>query len=261
MKNIIYTFVLCLLIQGPVSAGTTMKLVPEVLKGQKIVTQENSEAVISHKKKSSVALRPPPDGYSLKARPMIYVSVYGADKSYDFSTEDIQVFVDGNPHQVLTYDAFVEVIKQRKENELKALKTRYDILAMNAAQGAYTSAKDPEVFAPGLGSTNVASPGARAQKEQTSSVYNVHSVARSQNQFDAEKQARTSAIEEGTAKQLAFADAAMLKKTTVLPNEWHRGYAAVEKMPDPAQPHEVKIIVTVAGEKHEFLFNHLKTQE
>jgi hypothetical protein len=64
-----------------------------------------------------------------------------------------------------------------------------------------------------------------------------------------------------TAKELAVIDSIMVKKTTVLPDTWYRGYTALEKIPDPAQPHKVKIIVSVAGEQHEFLLNHLKVQE
>jgi hypothetical protein len=92
-------------------------------------------------------------------------------------------------------------------------------------------------------------------------TYDVSSLARSQSQINSEMQAEKDAIERRTAQELSVADAVMLKKTTVLPDTWHRGFIAIEKIPDPTQPHEVKIIVTVAGEKHEFLLNHLKTQE
>jgi hypothetical protein len=53
----------------------------------------------------------------------------------------------------------------------------------------------------------------------------------------------------------------MLQKATVEPNEWHRSFVAIEKIPDPARPHEIKIIVPVAGEGHEFLFDHSEIQQ
>ncbi len=254
MKKIIFTFALCLLIQGYVSAETTMMLIPQVLKGQKIIIQKDSEAIISHKK-SSVALRPPPDGYSLAGRPLILVSVYGTGKSYDFSTEDIQAFVDGNPHRVFTYDEYVEEIKQRQENEIKAVESKYDAISKDSAQEAYTPSSDPEVATPSSTRNTVGS------KSSGGYQYNLSSLARDQSQITSEMQAQKDAIEKRTAEELAVADSIMLKKTTVLPNKWHRRYIAIEKIPDPTQPHEVKIIVTVAGEKHEFLLNHLKAQE
>ncbi len=255
MKNIIFTFVLCLLIQGIVSAETTMKLVPQVLKGQKIITQENSEAVVSHKK-SSAALRPPPDGYSLEARPMILVSVYVAAKPYDFSTEDIQIFVDDKPHKIFTRDEFVEEIKQRQANEIKTVESKYDALIRDAAQNAYTPSSSAEVETPSL--TNKNTVGSMSSGGVT---YDVSSVARSQSQINTKMQAEKDAIEKRTAQEIAVTDSILLKKTTVSPDTWYRGYIALEKIPDPAQSHVVKITVSVAGEKHEFLFNHLEAQE
>jgi hypothetical protein len=34
----------------------------------------------------------------------------------------------------------------------------------------------------------------------------------------------------------------------------------MEEIPDPSQPHQVKVVVRAAGEEHEFLLNHLKVQ-
>jgi hypothetical protein len=255
MKNLIFTFVLCLLIQGNVSAETTMKLVPQVLKGQKIITQDNSEAIVSHKK-SSAALRPPPDGYSLEARPMILVSVYVAKKPCDFSTDDIKIFVDDNPHKIFTSDEFVEEIKQRQSNELKTVESKYATLLRDAAQNAYTSSSSAEVQTPsGSGKNTVGSTSSGGV------TYDVSSVARNQSQVSSQKQAEIDAIEKRTTKELAFANDIMLKKTTINADTWYRGYIALEKIPNPAQPHVIKIIVSVAGEKHEFLFNHVKAQE
>jgi len=255
MKNIFFTFVLCLLIQGNVSAETTMKLVPQVLKGQKIITQENSEAIVSHKK-SSVALRPPPDGYSLEARPMILVSVYVAAKPYDFSTEDIQIFIDDNPHRIFSRDEFVAEIKQRQANEIKTVESKYAALSRDAAQNAYTPSSSAEVETPSSADKNTV--GGRSSGGYT---YDVSSLARSQSEINTDMRAEKDAIEKRVAQELAVTDSIMLKKTTVSADTWYRGYIALEKIPDPAQPHEVKIIVTVAGEKHEFLLNHLKAQE
>lgn len=263
MKNIVFASVLCLLMQGCVSTSTTptapttmtkpttMKLVPKVLNGQKIIVQEDAaEAVSSSQKKSSVALRPPPDGYSLEARPMILVSVYGSGKSFDFSTENIQVFVDGKPHGVMTYDELVEEEKQRQANEITAMESRYAALSRDSAEGAYKSTSDPEVFTPGERDNLVGS------TSQGGYTYDVSSVARGHSQINANMQAEKDAIEMRTQAILATLDQLMLKKTTVSPDKLHGGYVAIKEIPDPAQPHEIKIIVTVAGEEHEFLFNH-----
>ena len=255
MKKIIFTFVFCLLMQGIVSAEVTMKLVPAEQKGQKIVTQEGSEAVISHKGKSSVALRPPPDGYTPDGRPMILVSVYGTNRQYDFSTEEIKVFVDGTPHRILTSDELTNEIKQGQVIELTALKTKYDAISNNIAQNSYKPSSSLENPNPSSSKNTVGSMSSGGYE------YDISSLGRDHSQINSEMQSQKDAIEKRTSKELAVIDSIMLKKTTVLPDTWHRGYAALEKIPDPTKSHEVKITVTVAGEEHEFLFKHLKTQE
>jgi hypothetical protein len=252
MKKTFFTLLLCLLIQGCVStAPTAMKLIPQVLSGQKIIDQDDSEAVISHKK-SSVALRPPPDGYSLDARPMIYVSLYGTEKPFDFSTEDIQIFVDGNPHRVLTYDELEAEIKSKKDKTIAQIELRYDDRSRKIADTAYKSTAE-EVAMPPRAET----PGDTAQYGYK---YDIAGLTADQSDVEANKEAEINAVEIETEKTLATLNAVMLKKTTVEPNKWYRGYVAIEKIPDPARSHEIKIIVAVAGEEHEFLFNHSKIQ-
>jgi hypothetical protein len=252
MKKTFFTLFLCLLIQGCVSTPpTTMRLVPQVLNGQKIINQEDAEAVISHKK-SSVALRPPPDGYSLEARPMIYVSVYGTEKPFDFSTEDIQIFVDGAPHRVLTYDELEAEIKSKKEKTLAQIELRYDDKSRKIADTGYKSTAD-EVAPP-----SAETPGGTRQYGYK---YDIAGVTADQSDIEANKEAEINAVELETKRTLTTLNAVMLQKATVEPNEWHRGFVAIEKIPDPARPHEIKVIVTVAGEEHEFLFNHSKIQQ
>jgi hypothetical protein len=71
-------------------------------------------------------------------------------------------------------------------------------------------------------------------------------------------QARIRAIEKNTKKSLEDLDATILKNTRVLPNTQYSGHVIIEKIPNPSQSHEIKVIVTVAGEKHEFLLNQVE---
>ncbi len=252
MKRAFVTLALCFLVQGCVSTTPTMKLFPQVLNSQKIINQEDSEAVISHKR-SSVALRPPPDGYSLEARPMIYVSVYGTEKPFDFSTEDIQVFVDGKPHRVLACDELQAEIKAQKDKRVAQIESRYDDRSRKIADTGYKST-DAGVAMP----KRAEAPGDTAQYGYK---YDIAGVTADQSDIEANKEAEINAVELETAKTLTALNEVMLKKTTVEPNKWHRGYVALEKIPDPAQPHEIKMIVAVAGEEHEFFFNHSEIQK
>jgi len=75
MKKILFTFVLCVLIQGCVTSST-LRLDPQALTGQKEVSQEGVDTVVSEKK-VRVTVRSSTDTYSSEDRPTIVVSVYG----------------------------------------------------------------------------------------------------------------------------------------------------------------------------------------
>jgi archaellum component FlaG (FlaF/FlaG flagellin family) len=212
MKNIIFTFVLCLLIQGCAST-LTFKFDPQVLNGQEQISQEGAKTVISQKK-ARVAIRPLTDTYSSEDRPTFVVSVYGSEEPFNFSTEDIRVFVDGNRHRVFTYDELVADIKEEER----------------------TSIEKAEVL---KSSQYMTGGGQQSTIELDAKIYS---------------------IQKKTKKSLEDLDSTMLKKATVFPNNWHSGHVIIEKIPDPAQPHKIKVIVTAAGEEHEFLFNHFMVQ-
>jgi hypothetical protein len=252
-KNIFFILVSCLLIQGCVSSAKTMKLVPQVLRGQRIIDQEGTEAVISHKRKASVALRPPSGKYSSEGRPIIFVSLYGTGKSFDFSTEDIQVSVDGNPHRVLTHDVLAAEIKSKKEMEVAAIELRYEAQYRKVANEGYRYLNE-DTAAP----RHAIDIG--KDTSQYGYKYDIEEVAAGQLENEAEKEFLINAIKNEKEKTLTALDAIILKKTTLLPDRWYHGYIALEKIPDPFQPHEIKILVEMDGEEHEFLFNHSKIQ-
>jgi hypothetical protein len=255
MKKLFFALVLCLLMQGCISTTATLKLTAQVLDGQKTSDQDGGETVFSHKKKTSVGVRPSAGTYTLEDHPTIFVSVYGSEKPFDFSTENIQVFVDNNPHRVLTIDELAAALISKQKKQVAEIESRYEAQSRNIAQGGYT-ANQGAVAGPGSGRSS----GAEARSPVANQSYNVESVAESQSQIETKKKAEIDAVELTTKKSIAALDAVMLKKTTVPVNTWYRRWVALEKIPNPDQFHKIKVIVTVAGEKHEFLLNQVKVK-
>jgi len=253
MKNIIFTLFLCLLIQGCVSTSTLFKLVPQTLNGQQKIYEEGVEGVISQKK-ARVAIRPSADTYSSENRPTILVSLYGTEKPFDFSTEDIKVFVDGNPHRVFTYDELIAEIKSRHEKLIEDQKLRYDEKTREVAREAR---KSTAIQGPHPGSSDNKIIG---DTSQYGYIYDLEEVAYGQSDIEGRTEKEIEAIEIETQQTLYALYSTMLRKTTVSPNEWFSGYVTMEKIPNPSRVHEIKVIVTVAGEEHEFLLNHFKVQ-
>ena len=68
---------------------------------------------------------------------------------------------------------------------------------------------------------------------------------------------RLNALEKKTEKSLKDLRANALKDFTVMPNTQYSGHVTIEKIPNPSKSHEIKVIVTVIGEKHEFLLNQV----
>ena len=251
MKNTIFVLVLCLFLHGCASTKTTVKLVPQALTGQKIIDQKGADAVISHKK-TSAAVRPPAGAFLSEGRPMLYISVYGSQKPFDFSTEDIQVFVNGNPHRVLTYDALVKEIDRDQGSMAAALNSRLMAQSARTAEHAYKPSSNPEVFSP---SDN---PNIIGDTTKYGYKYDINSVAQNQSRANAQMQAQQMAMAKQKQQAISTLSEIMLKKTTVSPNTWHRKYVVIEKIPDSAQSNEIKVIIKVDDEKHEFLLNHFQ---
>jgi hypothetical protein len=234
--------------------GSTLKLVPRALNGQQKIYQEGVEAVIS-RKKARVSVRPSADTYSSERRPTIVVSVYGTEKPFDFSTEDIKVFVDGNPHRVFTYDELAAEINERHKKRITDLKTRYDMQTRKVGNEGYKStSSNPQILSPSDNENIMGDTTKYGYKYDVSDIVRGGSEA----QVDLDRETRAAEIQ--TAQALNALDSTMLKKTTVLPNTWHSGYVTMEKIFSPSKLHEIKVIVTVAGEEHEFLLNHIKVQ-
>lgn len=91
--------------------SSTLKLDPVAYANQQEVYQEGTEMIISSKS-SVVAIRPSSNTYDSTLRPSLIVSVFNrTDKQHVFSTENVEVFADGEPIKVYTYDELISEIK------------------------------------------------------------------------------------------------------------------------------------------------------
>jgi hypothetical protein len=254
MNKLLTIAVFALLLQG---CASTLKLDPQALDGQQKVYQEGVEAIISPKK-ALVAIRPSANTYSSEGRPTIVVTVLnGTAEMFNFSTEDVHVFVDGVPHKVFTYDELVAEVKRQQAWAAFAAALSGAAQSMNAANAGYTY---------NSGTYNASAYdnyGNRAYGYGSYSGYTYNAAAAQQAQAaaNAQTQANMQAIKNQTEQSLSALSATMLKKTTVLPQAWHGGYVTIDKIPNKEQPHEIRVVVTAAGEEHEFLFNHFKVQK
>lgn len=217
MKKMLFAFVLCVLILGCVTSST-LKLDPQALTGQKKISQEGVDAVVSEKK-VLVTVRSSTDTYSSEDHPTLVVSVYSTEKPFNFSPKNIEVFVDGNPHRVFTYNELVADVKEQEKAEKKKVEATKEAQYMSGGGGA-------------MGTGN-------ANKQYNTGLLNAEKKA-----YKALKELRANS----------------LKNVRVVPNKQYSGHVTIEKILNPSQSHEIKVVVTVRGEKHEFLLNQVEVQ-
>ena len=214
MKKTVFTIVLCLLMLGCVTTSM-LKLDPLTLDGQKKSTKDGFKTVTSEKN-VHVTIRSATDVYTSEDRPKILVSVYSTAGAFTFSPKNIQVFVDGNPHHVLTYDELVADVKEKEK-----------------------AAKE------------------KAEKVKNSQYMGGSNASVANNQYTA----TLNKIEKETIDALKELDANALKSIRATPGKEFSGQVTIEKIPDPSQKHDIKMIVTVNKETHEFLLNQVVVQQ
>lgn len=254
MIKILIIAITGLLLQGCVS---TYKLDPQVQKGQQEVYQEGVETIISNKK-AYIAVRSSTNTYTSENRPTIVVSVLNkTNKSFNFSTENIQVFVDGKAHKVFTYDELVEEIKTKQAWAAVATAIGGASKSYNASQAgySYTTGSYNSYATTNYGTS------AYGYGNYSSTTYNYAAAQQAREAANAQTQYEMQNINNQANASLSDLKATILKKTTIPPKGFHGGYVAFENIPDSDKPHDIKVLINVAGQQHKFVFNHFKVKK
>ena len=247
-KRIIF-ILLCLVcfgIQGCVSVST-YKIVPEILDGQKKLDRDGIDAVISHTKTASVFIRPMSESYAAEDNPAIVIGVSG-DKVLSLSPENVLAYVDGKPHDILDHDQLLADIKYRHDAAVDSLKTQYNTRSKQLADTSLKDTSDPAVFEPNESQRNTI-----GSTEKYG--YKLDKKGMSQGLADAEKQMQSGieALERKTTEEIKLLNSTfLLRDTTVEPGTWYRGQIKLAKIPDAGKPHTIKLVITLAGEAHQF---------
>ena len=196
--------------------------------------------------------------YTSEERPTIVVSVLnGTEEPFNFSTEDIQVFVDGFEHKVFTYDELVEEVKRKEAWATVAAALSGAAESINAANAGYSyNSGTTNTYAYDNFGNSTYSYGS-----YSGYTYDATAAQKARDAANAKTQANLQAIQNQADSSLNALSSTMLKKTTVFPQSWHGGYVTIAKISNSEQPHEIKVVVTAAGEEHEFILQQHKVQQ
>jgi hypothetical protein len=245
MKNMILALSLFFLLQG---CATTLRLDPIASDGQQEIFQEGVKTLFSTKQ-SLVAIRPSTSTYLSTQRPTMVVSVLnGTETPFNFSTEDIMVFADGQPVRVFSYDELIAEIRTRQAWAALSVAMSGAAQSMNAANAGRTYHSGTYNTGYGYGSYSGYS-------------YNPGAVQQAQAAANAQTIANMNVIKSQTDQALTELSATILKKTTVFPQMLHGGYIKLEYFSDSPSVNNVVVKVNAGGEIHEFKFSHIKVTQ
>jgi hypothetical protein len=238
-----------LLLQG---CATTIQLAPVAREDQKTVYRQGLQTLLSSQE-SIVAVRPESGTYESSSRITFLVSVFnGTDEPLVFSIENIEAYVGDSGHRVFTYEELAAEVRRRQAWAAvgAALSGLGDSMSASSAGHTYH-----------YGTTSsyaYGSQGTSAFGHGTYSGYSYNSAAAQQAQAaaDARTQENMRRIADQTERSLEQLGSTVLMKETVMPGYWHGGRVTIEKVPDSAVPSQVKLVVWVGREQHEFVFKY-----
>lgn len=245
--------IVCLALSG---CASTLRVQPVAAPDQQTMYKDGTEAIIS-KKRSVVTVRPSDNTYTSEQRPTFVVSVLnGTDKPIVFSTEDITASAAGSPLKVFSYDELVAEVENQRKWAAVAAALSGMAQSMSAAQAGnqYT-----------YGSYNTSYYGNRGYSGYgygTYSAYTYNPAAAAQAQAAANAQMNQNFENINSSANAALSDLGrkILKKETVLPNEWHGGYVKLQQAPIPETSNSILLRVLLGDEEHSFEFMQTKVK-
>lgn len=252
-SHALFSALVCLALSG---CASTIRVQPIAGPDQQTMYKDGTEAIIS-KKRSVVAVRPSTNTYTSEQRPTFVVSVLnGTDKPIVFSTENITASASGSALKVFSYDELVaEVENQRKWAAVAA--------ALSGVAQSMSAAQAGNQYTYGSYNTNYyGNRGYSGYGYGTYSAYTYNPAAAAQAQAAANAQMNQNFENINSSANAALADLSrtILKKETVLPNEWHGGFVKLQQAPPPEISNSILLKVLFGDEEHSFEFTQTKVK-
>lgn len=236
--------------------ASIVRVDPMATAEQTTVFKNGTEAIVS-KKRYVVAIRSSVNMYTSDNFPAFVVSFHNiSDKPVTFSTENISAFIAGTGLRVFSYEELVaEVESKRKWAVFSA--------ALSGAAQSMSAAQEGNQFTQGTyntsyyGSRGYAGSGYGTYSGYT---YNPAAAARAQATVNAETRSNLENINASANSTISDLSRMILRKETVLPNEWHGGYIRIEQGPTPELSNTLSFRVLIDDEEHKLDFIQTKVK-
>ena len=182
-------------------------------------------------------MRPESTSYKSNERPRFVISFNNrTEDPINFSTENISAMVGSEQLEVLSYE------KLKAEVESKAKLAAF----LTALSGA-------------LQSVSAGQSAGNTYYQDGRYSYNPYAAQAAQNQVNARTQSQLAQIEQQSQQALGQLGKEILKKTTVMPSQWHGGYIEI-KNPFGKIKSPIEMFVTISDEVHHFRIGNIKAK-
>lgn len=212
---------------------------------------DGTEAIISKKETSIIAMRPRIETYQPDYQPSLQfvVSVYnGSGKPIVFSTENVSASVADTQIKVFSYEEIVAQIEaQRRSMALSAA-----LLGASQMVNARSAGTQYQ-----YGTYNTGGGGTGTYYGYS---YNPAAVAQAQAMANMQTMQNINVINSSANGALSEANNTLLKKQTVPNNVWYGGQITLGKLPLTASSKELTINLKVSFENEEHLFKFTLTK-
>lgn len=212
-------------------------------------TYEQGTAVLKSQKTNGVVVRVLTGQFSKEthALPAFYVAVSNAgEKEIDFSTANVSALSGKNRVEVYTFEAMEKKIKREAAMMAFALAMNSASQSM-AASMPQTTHSSGSVYATGTGGS------ARAVYSGTTTTYNPAAASAAQAQINAQTMNQMSMVASARDIQLNNLGS-MLRRNTLAPGAFAGGVVKLHAE-DIQSGEPLKLVVSVGGEPHEFVFD------
>ena len=256
--KIIRSLAILLLIAGIQGCATYGRISGIPSEGQKSVFKDGRKTLISIKQ-NSVAVAPDTETVTSGQRGDFVIAVNnGTSQDILFSTEDVTASANTNGQftslKVLSYDELIAEEKNRKAWAAVAAALQGVGDSMNAANAGYS--KTYGTYS-GSAYSNYGK-SVSGYGSYSSTTYNYTAAQAARNTPQANSEARFARLDAESRENLKNLSSTILKKETIFPGAWHGGIVKVDLPEVVEQPQEIKLVVNVAGEHHEFKFTQEK---
>ncbi|MCM2358112.1 MAG: hypothetical protein NDI77_08180 [Geobacteraceae bacterium] len=224
----------------------TMKIKANPTAGQRSIYENGKELLVSQKK-SLLAVAPLTGATKSNQRPKFIISYFnGASIPLNFSTENIAAVLNGLQIKIFTFEELAEEIERNRRSQALTAALVGASQMINASSGMQYHSGSYNTSYYGSGGAGY------GYGTYSGTTYDSTAAAQAQAVIQAQTMSNINNANATASNALSDIERTILKKQTVMPQNWHGGYVALQRLPLRESENKLTIVIKVDDENHVF---------